>query len=257
MTKCPRCNIEKSEQSFKSIRGKTLKYCSDCRETSRKYMANYHCPCGKRKGICPTHGGSLLCLCGKRKALCPTHGGLSLCACGKQKSYCLIHGGESLCPCGIRKTLCQTHGGNSLCVCGKLRYLCPIHGGNSLCPCEKRKTHCLIHGGNSLCPCGRRKSDCKVCKDPIKLTIRNMINHSKYTDKQKNRYDANNVIDKYFIQSLIEESTLCFYCHIQMQFIENNETLCTIERRDNRIGHIKSNCVLACRKCNNSNIGHP
>ena len=40
-----------------------------------------------------------------------------------------------------------------------------------------------------------------------------------------------------------------------MQFIEFNSTLCTIEQLDNTIGHIKSNCVLACRTCNYSRVG--
>jgi hypothetical protein len=221
MIKCPRCKIEKDEQSFKSIRGKTLRYCLGCRETSRKYMVNSHCPCGKRKNLCLTHGGSLLCPCGKRKVLCLTHGGQSMCPCGKQKSQCKLHGGQSLCSCGIQRN------------------------------------NCKIHGTTSICPCGKIKYVCKTCGDPIKLTIRNMINNSKHKDIKKNKYDANNFIDKCFIQSLIEELTKCFYCDIQMQFIENDDTLCTIERLDNRIGHIKSNCVLACRKCNYSNIGHP
>ena len=40
-----------------------------------------------------------------------------------------------------------------------------------------------------------------------------------------------------------------------LQYIEYNETLATIERLDNNIGHIKSNCVIACKDCNISGIG--
>lgn len=41
-----------------------------------------------------------------------------------------------------------------------------------------------------------------------------------------------------------------------MQFIKFQEDLCTIERLDNNIGHIKSNCVLACYpKCNVRRVG--
>jgi hypothetical protein len=167
MTKCPRCNIEKNEQSFKSIRGKTLKYCAGCREYSRKYMANsQNCPCGKRKTCCQIHGGILICLCGKRKDLCLTHGGQSLCPCGKQKVQCKTHGGTSFCSCGIQKWYCK------------------------------------VHSTNSICPCGKIKYACKTCGDPIKITIRNMINHSKHRDIKYNQYDANNFIDKCFIKLL-------------------------------------------------------
>ena len=40
-----------------------------------------------------------------------------------------------------------------------------------------------------------------------------------------------------------------------MQLINYDDTLVTIERLDNKIGHIKANCVLACRKCNCSRVG--
>ena len=40
-----------------------------------------------------------------------------------------------------------------------------------------------------------------------------------------------------------------------MQLINYDNTLCTIERLDNSIGHTKANCVLACRKCNVSKVG--
>ena len=82
-----------------------------------------------------------------------------------------------------------------------------------------------------------------------------MIRHSKEADIKKDLYDANNFIDYCFISSLVDESTKCYYCKVQMQFIEYNSTLCTIERLDNKIGHIKSNCVLACRTCNVSRVG--
>ena len=35
-----------------------------------------------------------------------------------------------------------------------------------------------------------------------------------------------------------------------MQFLENNKSLCTIERVDNELGHNKDNVTLACLGCN-------
>ena len=38
---------------------------------------------------------------------------------------------------------------------------------------------------------------------------------------------------------------------VNLQYTEYQDDLATIERLDNSIGHIKSNCVLCCLKCNN------
>src|SRR5690606_5279120 len=78
---------------------------------------------------------------------------------------------------------------------------------------------------------------------------------SKQSDIKRRLYDANTHIDSPFLKSLIEESTDCFYCKVPMQFIEYCDSLCTIERKDNSLGHSKANCVLACRKCNYSRVG--
>jgi hypothetical protein len=40
-----------------------------------------------------------------------------------------------------------------------------------------------------------------------------------------------------------------------MNFDDFNPALCTIERVDNAIGHIKSNCILCCFSCNSRKIG--
>ena len=47
------------------------------------------------------------------------------------------------------------------------------------CEHNKRKSRCKECGGSSICEHNRRRSQCKECKDPIKLTIQNMITHSK------------------------------------------------------------------------------
>ena len=38
--------------------------------------------------------------------------------------------------------------------------------------------------------------------------------------------------------------------------IEFKDDLATIERKDNSIGHIKSNCVIACMKCNKMKLSN-
>ena len=79
-----------------------------------------------------------------------------------------------------------------------------------------------------------------------------MIEGSKATDKKFNIYDANNFIDKCFLEGLIEEYPNCYYddCKVELQYVEYQDNLATIERLNNTIGHIKSNCVLCCLKCN-------
>jgi hypothetical protein len=82
------------------------------------------------------------------------------------------------------------------------------------------------------------------------------IGASKDSDKKKNRYDENNYIDYEFCKELVQESgKFCYYCDIELQYFEYNDTLATIERLDNDIGHIKENCVIACRSCNYSKVG--
>jgi hypothetical protein len=81
-----------------------------------------------------------------------------------------------------------------------------------------------------------------------------MIKNAKKEDIKHNRYDANNNIDFCFLELLSEEYKNCYWedCKVELQYIDYADDLATIERLDNSIGHIKSNCVLACMKCNKS-----
>jgi hypothetical protein len=77
-----------------------------------------------------------------------------------------------------------------------------------------------------------------------------MISNSRQSDKKNNRYDADNFIDKCFLEGLFEDSQNCHYCDVEFTYNEKCDTFVTIERLNNSIGHIKSNCVLACWHCN-------
>jgi hypothetical protein len=139
------------------------------------------------------------------------------------------------------------------CPCGKHKATCIVHGGSQVCQCGKQKSQCMIHGGNAVCNCGKCKADCKIHSDPIAVTIKAMIKGSKQSDRKYNRYDANNFIDRCFLQDLIDEQTNCYWsdCNTPLQYSTFTNNLATIERLDNSIGHTKSNCVLACKSCNN------
>ena len=110
-------------------------------------------------------------------------------------------------------------------------------------------------------PHDRRKQTCKKCSDPIKITIKQWIFSRRQYDKIYIIYDADRFIDKCFLEGLIEDYKQCYYgdCKdadghgpVKLQYTGYRNDLASIERLDNSIGHIKSNCILCCLKCNKS-----
>lgn len=150
------------------------------------------------------------------------------------------------------KKFIQKNTGRKLKTCKKCRKRDKKSRDKNKCEHNKRKYRCKACGGVSICEHNKRNTECKRCTDPKKLTFSRWIKHFKHSDKKYNRYDANNFIDFCFLYTLVEENDvpICIYCSCELQFIECNNTLVTIERIDNNIGHIKSNCVLACYSCN-------
>ena len=136
----------------------------------------------------------------------------------------------------------------------KYKYQCKECKGTQVCPHNRQKSHCKECKGAQVCPHNRRKSHCKECSDPIKVNIEQWLFNSRHYDKMNNIYDADRFIDKCFLKGLIEDYQQCYYgdCKVNFQYTEYQNDLATIERLDNSIGHIKSNCVLCCLKCNNS-----
>ena len=139
------------------------------------------------------------------------------------------------------------------CEHGKYKYQCKECKGSQICPHSKRKSRCKECGGSQICPHSRRKDHCKKCSDPFKVNIEQWIFNSRQYDKKRNIYDADRFIDKCFLEGLVEDYKQCYYgdCQVNLQYTEYQDDLATIERLDNSIGHIKSNCVLCCLKCNN------
>ena len=124
----------------------------------------------------------------------------------------------------------------------------------NLCLHGKQNCYCKACGGSSICEHGRIKSQCKICSNAIELSVRNWLYNCRRKDKKYDRYDPDHFIDKDFLRGLIEDYELCYYkdCKVKLQYIEYSDDLATIERINNSIGHIKSNCVLACMRCNKS-----
>ena len=159
-----------------------------------------------------------------------------------------------LCEHGKYKYQCKECGGSQICPHNRLKYQCKECGGSQICPHGKRKSRCKECGGSQICPHSKRKSRCKECSDPIKVNIEQWIFSRRQYDKKRNIYDADRFIDKCFLKGLIEDYKQCYYgdCKVNLQYTEYRNDLVTIERLDNSIGHIKSNCVLCCMQCNKS-----
>jgi len=149
---------------------------------------------------------------------------------------------------------CRNHANNyrmkNKCPHDRQKSKCFDCGGIGICEHNRLKYRCIKCSGSDFCEHNLHKYYCKTCKNPIKVCISRWISSTKQSDKRRNHYDADRFIDKCFLKELVKDFRNCYYCKVELQYIEYNDTLATIERLDNSIGHIKSNCVLCCKKCN-------
>ena len=175
-----------------------------------------------------------------------------LCEHGKYKYQCKECGGTQICPHSRLKYQCKECGGSQICPHNRRKSRCKECGGSQICPHNRRKSRCKECGGSQICSHSRQKSRCKKCSDPIKVNIEQWIFSSRQYDKMNNIYDVDRFIDRCFLKGLVEDYQQCYYgdCEVNFQYTEYQNDLATIERLDNSIGHIKSNCVLCCLKCN-------
>ena len=215
--KCGKCKCYRYASEFLNDKGRELKTCKKCRDMSTKSRNKNKCPHGRIRNNCKECGGSSFCEHGRIRSSCKECGGASICEHGRRRSRCVECGGASICE----------------------------HG--------RRRSDCKECGGASICEHGRQRSQCKECmnhEQKIEFIQKSMILNSRRADKKYDRYDANNFIDKCFLEGLFEDSENCHYCGVEFTYNEKIDTLVTIERLNNSIGHIKSNCVLACWDCN-------
>jgi len=235
--KCSTCNVNLDLDKFKqNLNGSYQKTCIKCLEKTKKYRDENKCLHNKERSKCK---------------ICKEDG----------------TGGSSICEHNILRSRCKTCkengvGGASICKHNINRFCCKICkedgiGGVSICEHSKRRSLCkeckeLGTGGSGICEHNIQRSYCKICSDEKKITIQNMIHSSKKTDKQYNRFDPVNFIDEEFIEELLDKYTHCYYedCQVGLQIMTRQDDMATIERLDNSVGHIKSNCVICCWKCN-------
>lgn len=130
------------------------------------------------------------------------------------------------------------------------------------CPHGKFKYQCKPCNGSSFCDHTKRRHDCKICvqdnlQKVLKIIIKTFINCSYVADKKYNRLDLPNFIDTDFCKVLIEDSDYkCCYCNCDLELIHHTNNLISIERINNKIGHIKSNVKISCLYCNISKKGN-
>ena len=246
--KCCKCWVLKT--GFINDKGRLLKSCYKCRERQRLNRQKNKCEHGKRKTRCKDCGGGGLCIHGKRKTRCKDCGGKGICEHNHIRSTCKECGGTSICEHNKVRSKCKECEGASICEHGISKYYCKKCKGNAFCEHGKEKRKCKTCDGSKLCIHELDKACCKQCGDAIKITIRNWLSGYRRVDKKYNRFDPDRYIDTDFLKGLIEDYKTCVYCDCEFQFVTRQNNLCTIERIDNSIGHIKSNCVLACFRCN-------
>lgn len=142
------------------------------------------------------------------------------------------------------------------CPHNKRKNRCKECGGSGVCEHGRCKGDCKECGGSSICEHGRKRQNCKECNDPILITISLMIRSAKQRDKNNNLYDLPNFIDRDFLKNLIEDAgDKCCYCSCELQYRLYQSNLCSLERIDNTLGHIKTNCKIACLSCNVGKVG--
>ena len=268
--KCKRCKTYRTPDLFINDKGRKLKTCHRCREVATQKRIKNKCEhnrqksrckeCGgvsicehnRQKNQCKECGGSNICEHNRYKPTCKECGGSNICEHKRIKNQCKECGGSSICEHNRKKSQCKECGGSSICEHNRIKNTCKECGGSNICEHNRQKQTCKECGGSNICEHNRQKYDCKECGDPIEITITNMIKNSYQSDRKRNRYDANNFIDKDYLRMIIDIHKCCIYCKCELQFIERNDNMATVERINNDIGHTKVNTVIACFKCNST-----
>lgn len=232
--KCLKCKCYRSEASFFNDKGRRLKTCQNCRDLGVKSREKCKCEHGRQKSQCRECKGS------------------SICEHDRQRRQCIECKGSSICEHDKRRTRCIECKGSSICEHDRIRSRCRECKGSSICEHDKRRDSCIDCDGSSICDHGRRRDTCKICSDPIKVTIKTMLKNAKDKDKKNNRYDIVNFVDYCFIENLLDDYKCCYYedCKKELQILDYNQSLVSLERINNNIGHTKSNCVICCLECN-------
>ena len=84
----------------------------------------------------------------------------------------------------------------------------------------------------------------------------NLVGNSRVGDIKSGRYDKENHITSNYLRQLKKEcGEKCSYCECELDWNHQPTHIrrpkqVTLQRVDNKLGHIKGNCVYACFDCN-------
>lgn len=151
---------------------------------------------------------------GKQRYQCVDCGGQGICKHIKLRSHCRICKGSSRCEHDRQRSRCKDCKGASICEHGNYRYVCKGCGGKGLCSHHIQKNTC---------------SSCRP-EGAFKHYIRAAL---------KRKYDFKITLEQF--KALVIKP--CHYCGEQ-----GNPR--GIDRRNNKMGYIFSNCYPCCKVCN-------
>jgi len=82
--------------------------------------------------------------------------------------------------------------------------------------------------------------------------LMNKIDSYKNQDLKSGRgIDKDNYIDLQYFKKLIEkQKSKCFICDDTLELETSNDNLMSLDRLNNKFGHVKNNCVICCVMCN-------
>ena len=83
----------------------------------------------------------------------------------------------------------------------------------------------------------------------------NLVGNSRVGDLKARRYDKENHITSKYLRELKREcGEKCSYCGCELDWSNQlhirRPKQVTLQRKNNKLGHIKGNCVYACFECN-------
>jgi len=157
------------------------------------------------------------------------------------------------CEHGRQKSICVDCGGVGICEHKRQKTTCIECGGSQVCQHKRQKTTCIECGGSQICQHQMQRKNCKKCTAPKKVTIENWMSDSKASDKRRGQ--ETNITRDFCAQLITDCENKCCYCAIELQMLERTANLLTIERIDNRLGHVIGNCRVACLHCNCAKVG--
>ena len=127
-----------------------------------------------------------------------------------------------------------------------------------VCECGILKARCRLHASDGVfCECNILKSRCRLHAPDVKVVIaRQMHYNSKRNDAAYSR--ENDMTLKYLVSMFNDrDEHFCPYCNVMMDLRPtrlSKEKALTLQRKDNRIGHVKSNVIFCCHGCNSGRV---